>query len=154
MVKAEIFGPDTYDSCANRVKKLTGILLIFHPGCGHCVQMRPEWEAMKDRLPPGTRVIELDGSQMSQHKELLRNPIIRRTQGFPSIFKLHNGTMTEEYQGPRVAGDMHKFASIPANMPAKNNKRNKRNKKSNKVRKSMGKTKRPRKQKRKLTRKQ
>lgn len=153
MVKAEIFGPDTYDSCANRVKKLTGILLIFHPGCGHCVQMRPEWEAMKSRLPPGTRVVELDGSQMSDHKELLRNPIIRRTRGFPSIFKLHNGTMAEEYQGERVAGKMHKFASIPASMPSK--KRNKRNKKSNKVRKSMGKTKqRPRKQKQKLTRKQ
>lgn len=152
MVKAEIFGPDTYDSCANRVKKLTGILLIFHPGCGHCVQMRPEWEAMKERLPPGTRVVELDGSQMSDHKELLRNPIIRRTRGFPSIFKLHNGTMAEEYQGQRVAGEMHKFASIPANMPAKN-KRNKSKRKS-KVKKSMGKTKqRKRPRNRKLTRK-
>ena len=139
MVKAEVYGPNTYDSCANRVKKLTGILLIFHPGCGHCVQMRPEWEAMKDRLPAGTHVVELDGSQMSDHKALVKNPIIQRTRGFPSIFRVKNGTIAAEYQGERIAKDMHKFASIP----------NKRNKKSNKMRKSI----RPRKQKRKLTRK-
>jgi hypothetical protein len=144
MVKAEMFGPNNYDSCANRIKKLTGILLIFHPGCGHCVQMRPEWEAMKRRLPPGTKIMELDGSSMSDHQGLLQNPIIRRTQGFPSILKLKNGTLESEFQGPRVASEMHKFSSMPL----------KGMKKSTGKRKYMGKQKSVgKRKKRKLTRK-
>ena len=139
-----MFGPNNYDSCANRIKKLTGILLIFHPGCGHCVQMRPEWEAMKRRLPPGTKIMELDGSSMSDHQGLLQNPIIRRTQGFPSILKLKNGTLESEFQGPRVASEMHKFSSMPL----------KGMKKSTGKRKYMGKQKSVgKRKKRKLTRK-
>jgi len=110
MVKAEVFGPDTYDSCVHRVKKLTGILLIFHPGCGHCVQMRPEWEAMKQRLSPNTDVVEIDGSAMSDHSSMNKSPVIQRTRGFPSIFRVKNGKIAAEYQGPRVAEEMRKFA--------------------------------------------
>lgn len=110
MVKAEIFGPDTYDSCVNRVKNLTGILLIFHPGCGHCVQMRPEWEAMKERLSPDTKVVEIDGSEMSEHSSMNKSPIIQKIRGFPSIFHVKNGKIAEEYQGPRTADEMKKFS--------------------------------------------
>jgi thioredoxin-like negative regulator of GroEL len=110
MVKAEIFGPNTYDTCENRVKTLTGILLIFHPGCGHCVQMRPEWEEMKRRLSPDTKVVEIDGSEMSGHSSMNSSPVIQRTRGFPSIFRLKNGKVIGEYQGPRTAEEMRKFS--------------------------------------------
>jgi hypothetical protein len=111
MVKAEIFGPDTYDSCENRVKKLTGILLIFHPGCGHCVQMRPEWEEMKRRLPAESRVMEIDGSEMSQHESLQNSPIVKKIRGFPSIFNVKNGSISSEFQGSRTASELVQFAN-------------------------------------------
>ncbi len=111
MVKAEIFGPDTYDSCENRVKKLTGILLIFHPGCGHCVQMRPEWEEMKRRLPAESHVMEIDGSEMSQHESLQNSPIVKRIRGFPSIFNVKNGNISSEFQGSRTASELVQFAN-------------------------------------------
>ena len=135
MVKAEIFGPDTYDSCANRVKKLTGILLIFHPGCGHCVQMRPEWDEMKRRLPADTKIVELDGSSMSDHHELQKSPIIQRTPGFPSIFHIKNGTIADEFKGPRTANELVQFAN-------KANRNKKRMRKSKKVRSKKVKSKR------------
>ena len=109
MVKAEMFGPGSYDSCVNRVKKHTGILLIFHPGCGHCVQMRPEWEEMKQRVSPTTRIIEIDGSSMSEHPSMNKSAVIQRTRGFPSIFRVKNGKVTAEYQGPRTKDEMSKF---------------------------------------------
>ena len=111
MVKAEIFGPDTYDSCANRVKNLTGILLIFHPGCGHCVQMRPAWEQMKQRLPQGSTVVELDGSAMNEHEGLRRHPLVKGLKGFPSVFQVKKGALHSEYQGPRTVEEMFRFAS-------------------------------------------
>lgn len=108
-VKAEQFGPDSYDSCANRVKKLTGIILIFHPGCGHCVQMRPEWESMKRQMSPGSTVVEVDGSEMSGNESINRSPIAN-TRGFPEILKMNNGKIMERYSGPRTAQDMKQFA--------------------------------------------
>jgi hypothetical protein len=110
MVKAEIFGPHNYDSCVNRVNRLTGILLIFHPGCGHCVQMRPEWDKMKQRLSASTRVMEIDGSEMSSHPKLSASPAASTLEGFPRITRMENGKVAEEFKGPRVAEELKKFA--------------------------------------------
>ena len=108
-VKAEVFGPGRYEACANRVKKLTGIVLIFHPGCGHCVQMRPEWEKMKRGLSPGSKIVEVDGSEMSGNESMNRSPL-SGTGGFPEIVRMKNGTIEEKYQGPRTAEYMGEFA--------------------------------------------
>ena len=109
MVKAEVFGPGTYDSCANRVKKLTGILLIFHPGCGHCVQMRPEWEAMKRKLSPGTRVVEVDGSEMAENTEMKKTRFLKNVQGFPTLLRMENGNVVDEFKGQRNSDEMKNF---------------------------------------------
>jgi thioredoxin-like negative regulator of GroEL len=108
-VKAEVFGPNSYDSCANRVKKLTGIILVFHPGCGHCVQMRPEWEAMKRKLSPGSKVVEVDGSEMSGNEKIGNSPLAG-TNGFPEILKMKKGKVVEKFQGERTSDEMKKFA--------------------------------------------
>ena len=109
MVKAEVFGPGTYDTCANKVKKLTGILLIFHPGCGHCVQMRPEWEHMKRNLSPNTRVMEIDGSEMAENQNLKRAPFVKRLQGFPTLLRMKNGEPVDEFKGQRTSMEMKNF---------------------------------------------
>jgi len=107
MSKAEVFGPGTYDSCAKRVKKLTGLLLVFHPGCGHCVQMRPEWEAMKRKLSPKVNVMEIDGSEMAEHDGLKAN--LPEIQGFPMLFLMKNGRRMDEFKGQRTADEMQHF---------------------------------------------
>ena len=110
MVKAEVYGPDTYDSCANRVKKMTGVLLIFHPGCGHCVQMRPAWEAMKQRLPQGSRIVEVDGSALSESAKLRELAPFKGLKGFPYIVRVKDGNPVEEYAGPRTPEAMGHFS--------------------------------------------
>ena len=119
MVKAEVFGPGTYDTCANKVRKLTGILLIFHPGCGHCVQMRPEWERMKDSLSPGTRVMEIDGSQMAENEKLKRAAFIQRLQGFPTLLRMKNGEPVDEFKGQRTSMEMKNFFEKGMSIPKK-----------------------------------
>jgi len=108
-VKAEVFGPNSYDSCANRVKKLTGIILVFHPGCGHCVQMRPEWEAMKRKLSPGSKVVEVDGSEMSGNEKIEGSPL-SKTSSYPEIIKMRNGVIVDKFVGERTSDEMKKFA--------------------------------------------
>ena len=110
MVKAEVFGPGTYDACANKVKKLTGVLLIFHPGCGHCVQMRPEWEEMKRRLSPSVRVMEVDASQMSESRAMNETDPVKNAHGFPTLFLMKNGRIVNEFKGERKAEEMKHFS--------------------------------------------
>jgi len=107
MVKAEVFGPGSYDSCANKVKTLTGALLIFHPGCGHCIQMRSEWEAMKRRLSPGTRVMEVDGSEMDEHENLKSK--LPPIQGFPTFILMRKGRPIGQFKGQRTSEEMANF---------------------------------------------
>ncbi len=110
MVKAEVFGPDNYDSCAHRVKQLTGVLLIFHPGCGHCVQMRPAWEAMKQSLPPESKIVEVDGSALSESGTLRQLDVFQKLKGFPTIVRMKNGRPVHEFGGPRTAEAMIHFS--------------------------------------------
>ena len=130
MVKAEVFGPGTYDTCANKVKKLTGILLIFHPGCGHCVQMRPEWERMKDSLSPGTRVMEIDGSQMAENEKLKRAAFLKGLQGFPTLLRMKNGEPVDEFKGQRNSIEMKNFfeKGMPKKIRAKTRRKKGRGK--------------------------
>lgn len=110
MVKAEAFGPDTYDSCATRVKRMTGVLLVFHPGCGHCVQMRPAWESMKQRLPQGSRIVEVDGSALSESAKLRELAPFKGLKGFPYIVRVKDGNPVEEFAGPRTPEAMGHFS--------------------------------------------
>ena len=110
MVKAETFGPDTYDSCATRVKRMTGVLLVFHPGSGHCVQMRPAWEAMKQRLPQGSKIVEVDGSALSESAKLRELAPFKKLTGFPYIVRVKDGNPVEEYGGPRTPEAMGHFS--------------------------------------------
>ena len=123
MVKAEVFGPSSYDSCANRVKKLTGIILIYHPGCGHCVQMRPEWDAMKQKLSRDSKVVEIDGSDMATNEQMTNSPVTKQMRGFPSIFRLKNGNIEDEFSGERTMNDMKNFAEKGMKKSNKSGKR-------------------------------
>ena len=126
MVKAEAFGPDTYDSCATRVKRMTGVLLVFHPGCGHCVQMRPAWEAMKQRLPQGSRIVEVDGSALSESEKLRELAPFKKLKGFPYIVRVKDGNPVEEYAGPRTPEAMGQFSRPMVSRSMKSSKKRKR----------------------------
>ena len=136
MVKAEVFGPGTYDSCANKVKKLTGVLLIFHPGCGHCVQMRPEWEAMKRELSPNTRVMEIDGSQMAEHPAMKKVRFAPQVEGFPTLLRMRQGQPVAIFRGPRTSNEMKNFSEQGMSVGMKKNRKSGKTKKSGKERKN------------------
>ena len=135
MVKAEVFGPGSYDSCANKVKRLTGVLLIFHPGCGHCVQMRPEWEAMKRNLSPGTRVMEVDGSEMEENENLKSK--LPTIHGFPTFILMRKGRPIDEFKGQRTSEEMTNFTENGLKMNKRSVKRVRMTKRKRARRKTM-----------------
>lgn len=101
--------PRKYPSCEKKTRHLTGIVLMFHPQCGHCVQMRPQWEMMKKRVPSNVKIIEIDGSEMSGSPTLSRSPVGQETEGFPTIMRLNNGKVVEKFSGERTEENLVNF---------------------------------------------
>lgn len=118
MPKVEKIEPASYPSCEKKTRHLTGVVLMFHPQCGHCVQMRPAWEMMKKRVPSNVKIVEIDGSEMSSSPSLSRSMVGQQTEGFPTIMRLNNGEVVEKFSGERTPENLVKFVSKSASKSA------------------------------------
>jgi thioredoxin-like negative regulator of GroEL len=128
MPKVEKIDPASYPSCEKKTRNLTGVVLMFHPQCGHCVQMRPAWETMKRRVPSNVKIVEIDGSEMSSSPTLSRSMVGQQTEGFPTIMRLTNGEVVEKFSGERTPENLVKFVSksaskSPSKSPSRKRKR-------------------------------
>jgi thiol-disulfide isomerase/thioredoxin len=110
----EVIEPSDYPSCEKKARMHTGIVLVFHPGCGHCVQMRPAWELMKERVKPHVKILEVNGSEMSESPILSRSVIGKNTEGYPSIFSLRAGKFGKKFATDRTTENFVKFANESA----------------------------------------
>jgi hypothetical protein len=93
--------------------------------------MRPEWEAMKRKLSPGSKVVEVDGSEMSGNEKIERSPL-SGTSSYPEIIKMKKGKIVDKFLGERTADEMKKFAE--KGMSKSKTKKNKTRKRKTKKR--------------------
>ena len=114
MPKVEKIDPGSYQASEKKTRNLTGVVLMFHPQCGHCVQMRPAWEMMKKRVPSSTVIVEIDGSEMSGSPSLSRSAVGQQTEGFPTIMRLNKGEVVEKFSGERTPEKLAEFVSKSA----------------------------------------
>lgn len=143
MPEVQKIHPAMYPSCEKKTRHLTGVVLMFHPECGHCVQMRPEWEMMKKLVPSNVKIVEIDGSEMSASPTLSRSAVGQQTEGFPTIMRLDKGKVVEKFLGERTREKLADFVSKSVKkgmVPGRTNKRPtrvRRMKKSRRNRKTM-----------------
>ena len=136
MAKVVKYEPSQYPEAVKNMKHITAVVLVFHPQCGHCVQLRPMWEQMKRQAPPQARFVEVNGESMSDSPDMSQSEIARNTEGFPSIMRVKNGRVVESFQQERTVPNMLGFVkkSLHDAGKKKSNKRVKKNKKSRRVR--------------------
>jgi thioredoxin-like negative regulator of GroEL len=109
MAKVVKYEPSQYPEAVKKMKHITAVVLVFHPQCGHCVQLRPTWEQMKQQAPPNARFIEVNGEGMSDSPSMSQSEIGRKTEGFPSIMRIKNGKVVESFQQERTIPNMLGF---------------------------------------------
>jgi len=109
MPKVVKYEPAQYPSAVKNMKHITAVVLVFHPQCGHCIQLRPAWEQMKRQAPPQARFVEINGEQMSENSDLSQSDIGRKTEGFPSIMRVKNGHVVEQFNQERTVPNMVNF---------------------------------------------
>ena len=92
------------EGLTNRDKK---VLTYFHMStCPHCVKFNPEWDKFVSSNKTGLATAKVESGEMTEkHKALGVN-------GFPTIMLLNgNGTKAVDYNGPRDAASLKKFAA-------------------------------------------
>ena len=110
------------------------IVLYYADWCGHCKQMKPEWEKLVDMFK-GNQNINIADVESSYIDKLTMPPTII---GYPTIKMYNNGKHVADYEGIREADPMAKFAISNSSKAKtlntlKNITQNKRNNNSKKV---------------------
>ena len=107
---------------------------FYHPECGHCRSMAPEWDALKDELTGSTldaNVIEVHADAISD----IKSNCVRNIEGFPTLMMVgKGGEATEAYNGERTRKHLADF--MKKNVPKSGGRKSRRRMRKMKKRKT------------------
>jgi len=86
---------------------MNGVILFHHPGCIHCIMLKPKWELMKKKINSGGEIMEVNAKALEESK----NPIRNKIDGFPMIVFVQNGEIKEKFSEERNIENMLKFVT-------------------------------------------
>jgi thiol-disulfide isomerase/thioredoxin len=111
MPKVQKIEPSHYSDAVKNMRKFTGVILVFHPSCGHCIQLKPNWEQMKKETSPRVHFMEINGEGMSEHETIRDSIAGKNTEGFPTIMGIKNGKVHSKFNEERTVSNMVKFSN-------------------------------------------
>ena len=92
------------------VKESPALVKFFHPDCGHCKDMAPHWDSLKDKLKDhhhkNINVIEVHADALPE----IKSDCAKNIPGYPTIMEVKvDGKGGKEHKGERDADALHKF---------------------------------------------
>jgi len=90
-----------------KVKNMTGPVLFHHPGCIHCVMMRPKWVQVIKKLnnkKVNCQIIEVNADALP----MIHHPL-SKVDGFPRLINVQNGIEKNVFMEERNVENMLKF---------------------------------------------
>ena len=75
-------------------------------GCGHCVELKPEWEKIKTKVPRSLILAEIDSDYSSKITDLIGSDEI---MGYPTLTAIKGGKKIIEFSGDRTENELLKF---------------------------------------------
>lgn len=146
------------NSFNNKVKTMPSVVCFHADWCGHCQQLKPEWDTMVKNLNKNN----LEGLiARIEEKKLDKADCDKDIKGYPTIRVFKNGTKSKDYSGKREAKDLEEFIKNTLSKTPKTNeqsggkkkRKRKKKRKSRKTKKTKRKRKRRKKNKKNKTRK-
>jgi thioredoxin-related protein len=89
---------------------------LYSNGCDYCIELKPEWESMKNALKPHTNIhiIEIEDTIMTEKLDELNKTHSTNVQlqiGFPTIFWVNiENKKVEYYNGTRDSSSLIAWA--------------------------------------------
>ena len=92
------------------VKDAPALVKFFHPSCGHCKDMAPHWDSLKDKLKEhhhkNINVIEVHADTIPE----IKSDCAKNILGYPTIMEVKKeGKAGREHKGERDTDALHKF---------------------------------------------
>ena len=104
VIKIENGGHKEFD---HKITHMNGIVLFHHPGCVHCIMLKPKWEMMKKKLKCAGNIMEVNAGAL----ENSQSPIKEHVQGFPMLLGVKNGDIKEKFADERSIENMLRFVT-------------------------------------------
>ena len=95
------------DKFDKHVGHIRGVVLFHHPGCIHCIMLKPKWEMMKKKLSKHGDIMEVSAEAL----ENSNHPVKHQINGFPMIVYLNNGKIEDTFSEERNVENMLKFVT-------------------------------------------
>jgi thiol-disulfide isomerase/thioredoxin len=126
--------PDGAVMFDSMVSEKPAFVKFYHPECGHCRSMAPEWDALKDELNGstlGANVIEVHADAISD----IKSNCARNIEGFPTLMMVgKGGETTTAYNGERTRKHLADF--MKKNVPKSGGRKSRRRMRKMKKRKT------------------
>ena len=114
------------------VSEKPAFVKFYHPECGHCKNMAPEWSALKDELKDesmDTNIIEVHADAIPG----IKSECAQNVEGFPTLMMVGKGGKTiSAYEGERTRGHMADF--VKKHSPMSGGRKSRRMKKTRRTR--------------------
>jgi len=109
MVKVISIGPTEGKIFNTKVNNLPLFVKVYHPSCGHCIQLKPEWEKLvkilKKQNIGNFAIVDIHSDALKDiNFEGLKN-----IQGFPTIRVIKNKKLIKEYKSNNTTIDILNF---------------------------------------------
>ena len=99
--------PTNLNNFNNNIKKGPWLVWFYADWCGHCTNMKSEWEKLESKCKTNNKLnIARVNDEM---KDKLHNNIGNDVMGFPTIRLYNNGKLDNEYKGERDNNSLLEF---------------------------------------------
>ena len=87
-------------------KKPKVLVLFFTTNCGYCKDLSPEWAKVQEQLPDTTTSVDCTNSSDPAVMAVMKK---YNVTSFPRMAFFNNGTIQEDYVGPRKSDDIIQY---------------------------------------------
>lgn len=126
MVKIINIGPTEGNEFESQVKNLPLFVKIYHPNCGHCIQLQPEWNKFVNKLKKNfTGNIGI----VTIHSDALSDIIfegLKNINGYPTLRIIKNKQFIKDFDDKRTSDKLLQFCKKNFNLKKKINKTHKK----------------------------
>ena len=105
----------------NKTKKGVWLVWFYADWCGHCVNMKPEWEKLESQCKKNNKlnIARVNSNNVQQINSTMNQNIV----GYPTIRLFNNAKPKKDYDGERSAKEFMKFLKKHLNKKSKSLKR-------------------------------
>ena len=89
------------------IPTMSGVVLVHHPSCMHCIMLKPKWDIMKKKLNCGGHIMEVNADAFSASTNRL-SPFVN---GYPTIMGVEPNANPDVFKDERTIENMLKFVT-------------------------------------------